>query len=280
MQVGIDSFAAAFDEGSRAVSPSDRLRQLVEQIVQADQVGLDVFGVGEHHRREFLDSAPAIILAAAAARTKRLRLTSAVTVLSAADPVRVFQSFATLDLLFPKVRRGRYPPQRGRGDEVDHGDSLTEHAPARTRGAIGMTTSRCLPGRRLSVEFVARRADRRPVRLQPGHQSMDRLHELLAQWRERVLDPRWHLRIDVTRKQAVALEVSQCRRQHPLRNPRDASLQLREPGSRCRPLLEHGDDEQAPLVTDPVQDFAKLAVVMRRQRGRRSGSSRHTVPSR
>ena len=99
MQVGIDSFAAAFEESSRAVGPSDRLRQLVEQIEHADQVGLDAFGIGEHHRREFLDSAPAIILAAAAARTNRIRLTSAVTVLSAADPVRVFQSFATLDLL-------------------------------------------------------------------------------------------------------------------------------------------------------------------------------------
>ena len=115
MQVGIDSFAAAFDDSSRAVSPSDRLRQLVEQIVHADQVGLDAFGVGEHHRREFLDSAPAIILAAAAARTKRIRLTSAVTVLSAADPVRVFQSFATLDLL----SQGRAEMIVGRGSSIE-----------------------------------------------------------------------------------------------------------------------------------------------------------------
>src|ERR1700732_4484350 len=99
MQVGIDSFAAAYDAASLAVSASDRLRNLVEQIEHADQVGLDAFGVGEHHRREFLDSAPAIILAASAARTNRIRLTSAVTVLSAADPVRAFQSFATLDLI-------------------------------------------------------------------------------------------------------------------------------------------------------------------------------------
>src|SRR5882724_6945834 len=99
MQVGIDSFAAAFDDNSRAVNPAERLRQLVQQIEHADEVGLDAFGVGEHHRREFLDSAPAIILAAPAARTNRIRLTSAVTVLSAADPVRVFQNFATLDLL-------------------------------------------------------------------------------------------------------------------------------------------------------------------------------------
>jgi alkanesulfonate monooxygenase SsuD/methylene tetrahydromethanopterin reductase-like flavin-dependent oxidoreductase (luciferase family) len=94
MQVGIDSFAAAFDENSRALNPADRLRQLVEQIEHADAVGLDAFGIGEHHRREFLDSAPAVILGAAAARTQRIRLTSAVTVLSAEDPVRAFQNFS------------------------------------------------------------------------------------------------------------------------------------------------------------------------------------------
>lgn len=115
MQVGIDSFAAAFDDSSRAVSPQDRLQQLVEQIERADQVGLDAFGIGEHHRREFLDSAPAMILAAAAARTQRIRLTSAVTVLSAADPVRVFQSFATLDLL----SRGRAEMVVGRGSSIE-----------------------------------------------------------------------------------------------------------------------------------------------------------------
>jgi probable LLM family oxidoreductase len=115
MQVGIDSFAAAFDETSRAVNPSERLQDLVEQIERADQVGLDVFGVGEHHRREFLDSAPAVILGAAAARTQRIRLTSAVTVLSAADPVRVFQEFATLDLL----SRGRAEMVVGRGSSIE-----------------------------------------------------------------------------------------------------------------------------------------------------------------
>src|SRR5712672_65220 len=99
MQVGIDSFAAAYDENSLAVGPSERLRDLVEQIEHADRMGLDSFGIGEHHRREYLDSAPPVILGAAAARTKRIRLSSAVTVLSAADPVRVFQQFATLDLL-------------------------------------------------------------------------------------------------------------------------------------------------------------------------------------
>jgi probable LLM family oxidoreductase len=115
VQVGIDSFAAAFDDAGIATSPSERLRDLVEQIEFADQVGLDVFGVGEHHRREFLDSAPAVILAAAAARTQRIRLTSAVTVLSAADPVRVFQEFATLDLL----SQGRAEMVVGRGSFVE-----------------------------------------------------------------------------------------------------------------------------------------------------------------
>jgi probable LLM family oxidoreductase len=114
MQVGIDSFAA-FDDAGLSVSPSERLRRLVEQIEYADKIGLDVFGVGEHHRKEFLDSAPAIILAAAAARTKRIRLTSAVTVLSAADPVRVFQEFATLDLL----SQGRAELVVGRGSSIE-----------------------------------------------------------------------------------------------------------------------------------------------------------------
>ena len=86
MQVGIDSFAAALDDASLSVSPSERLRRLVEQIEYADKIGLDVFGIGEHHRREFLDSAPTVILAAAAARTKRIRLTSAVTVPECSRP--------------------------------------------------------------------------------------------------------------------------------------------------------------------------------------------------
>jgi probable LLM family oxidoreductase len=127
MQVGIDSFAAAFDDSSLAVSPQDRLRDLVEQIEHADQLGLDVFGVGEHHRREFLDSAPAVILGAAAARTHHIRLTSAVTVLSAADPVRVFQNFATLDLL----SQGRAEMIVGRGSSIEafplFGFSLEEY---------------------------------------------------------------------------------------------------------------------------------------------------------
>ena len=115
MQVGIDSFAAAYLDESRTQNPADRINELVQQIERADQVGLDVFGVGEHHRKDYLDSAPAIILAAAAARTQRIRLTSAVTVLSAADPVRVFQNFATLDLL----SQGRAEMVVGRGSFID-----------------------------------------------------------------------------------------------------------------------------------------------------------------
>src|SRR5438876_11999495 len=115
MQIGIDSFAAAHDDTSRALSATQRLRNLIEQIEHADQVGLDSFGIGEHHRKDFLDSAPAIILAAAAARTQRIRLTSAVTVLSSADPVRVFQNFATLDLL----SQGRAEMVVGRGSFID-----------------------------------------------------------------------------------------------------------------------------------------------------------------
>src|SRR6266850_220928 len=115
MQIGIDSFAAAFTEDSLSISASDRLLNLIEEIALADKVGLDVFGIGEHHRREYLDSAPAIILAAAAARTRRIRLTSAVTVLSAADPVRIFQEFATLDLL----SKGRAEMVVGRGSSIE-----------------------------------------------------------------------------------------------------------------------------------------------------------------
>src|SRR5579862_5528534 len=109
LQIGVDSFAAVSSDPK--VSASNSLRQLIERIEHAENVGLDVFGVGEHHRQEFIDSAPVVILAAAAARTRRIRLMSAVTVLSAADPVRVFQSFATLDLL----SQGRAEMIVGRG---------------------------------------------------------------------------------------------------------------------------------------------------------------------
>jgi probable LLM family oxidoreductase len=117
MQIGLDSFAATASDPITGVtlSAAEQLRDLLTQIEHADHVGLDVFGIGEHHRSEFLDSAPAIILAAAAARTERIRLTSAVTVLSAADPVRVFQNFATLDL----ISNGRAEIVAGRGSFVE-----------------------------------------------------------------------------------------------------------------------------------------------------------------
>lgn len=113
MEIGIDSFAAVMISNNMATNPkqADAINFLLERIEYADQVGLDVFGIGEHHRKEFLDSAPTMILAAAASRTKRIRLTSAVTVLSAADPVRVFQNFATLDL----ISQGRAEMVVGRG---------------------------------------------------------------------------------------------------------------------------------------------------------------------
>jgi alkanesulfonate monooxygenase SsuD/methylene tetrahydromethanopterin reductase-like flavin-dependent oxidoreductase (luciferase family) len=116
MEVGIDSFAAiTASDNSERLSSTQEITELLERIEQADSYGLDVFGIGEHHRKEFLDSAPAVILAAAAARTKRIRLTSSVTVLSAADPVRVFQNFATLDL----VSQGRAEMVVGRGSFIE-----------------------------------------------------------------------------------------------------------------------------------------------------------------
>jgi probable LLM family oxidoreductase len=113
MEIGVDSFAAILPDPATGKLPSatDRMAELLGEIEVADRVGLDVFGVGEHHRAEFLDSAPAVILAAAAARTQNIRLASAVTVLSAADPVRVFQEFATLDL----ISKGRAELVVGRG---------------------------------------------------------------------------------------------------------------------------------------------------------------------
>jgi probable LLM family oxidoreductase len=117
MQIGVDSFGAVISEPATGVtvSPVERMDNLLEEIVLADQVGLDVFGIGEHHRSEFVDSAPGVILAAAAARTRNIRLTSAVTVLSAADPVRIFQEFATLDL----ISHGRAEIVAGRGSSIE-----------------------------------------------------------------------------------------------------------------------------------------------------------------
>jgi probable LLM family oxidoreductase len=117
MELGIYTFADnSLDPATRqAVSPAQRLKNLLEEIELADQLGLDVFGVGEHHRPDYVVSAPAVVLAAAAARTKNIRLTSAVTVLSSDDPVRVFQDFATLDLL----SNGRAEIMAGRGSFIE-----------------------------------------------------------------------------------------------------------------------------------------------------------------
>lgn len=113
MEIGIDSFVATSPDPvtGATLTTEQRLENILEEITCADQAGVDVFGIGEHHREEFADSAPTVILAAAAALTKRIRLTSAVTVLSAADPVRVFQEFATLDL----ISHGRAEIVAGRG---------------------------------------------------------------------------------------------------------------------------------------------------------------------
>jgi len=117
MQLGIDSFAASIADPvtGTTLSHAERMRNLISEIELADQVGLDAFGIGEHHRPEFLDASPAVVLSAAAARTKRIRLTSAVKVLSADDPVRVFQDFATLDL----ISQGRAEIVVGRGSFIE-----------------------------------------------------------------------------------------------------------------------------------------------------------------
>lgn len=116
MEIGIDSFAMnPALELLDAKGNMEAMEKLLARIELADEAGLDVFGIGEHHRKEFLDSAPSLILAAAAARTKKIRLTSAVTVLSADDPVRVFQQFATLDI----ISKGRAEIVAGRGSSVE-----------------------------------------------------------------------------------------------------------------------------------------------------------------
>jgi probable LLM family oxidoreductase len=111
MELGVYTFG---DVGP-GISPQRRLTQLIEEIELADQVGLDVFGVGEHHRDDYVVSAPAVVLAAGAAKTERIRLTSAVTVLSSDDPIRVYQQFATLDLL----SGGRAEIMAGRGSFIE-----------------------------------------------------------------------------------------------------------------------------------------------------------------
>jgi probable LLM family oxidoreductase len=118
MELGLYTFPEATPDprtGAPTVSPAQRLKDLLEEVELADQVGLDVYGVGEHHRPDFVASAPAVVLAAAAARTKKIRLTSAVSIISSDDPVRVFQQFATLDL----VSGGRAEIMAGRGSFIE-----------------------------------------------------------------------------------------------------------------------------------------------------------------
>ena len=116
MEVGIDSFAARMSGNNEwAANDTVAMAELLERMEYADKVGLDYFGIGEHHRKGFLDAAPTVILAAAAAKTSAIRLGTAVTVLSAADPVRVFQSHATLDL----ISAGRAEMVAGRGSFID-----------------------------------------------------------------------------------------------------------------------------------------------------------------
>src|SRR4051794_31251666 len=115
MELGVYTFAELAPPPGETLTAQQRLRDLLEEIELADRVGLDVFGVGEHHRPDFAVSAPAVVLAAAAARTERIRLTSAVSVLSSDDPIRVFQQFATLDLL----SGGRAEVMAGRGSFVE-----------------------------------------------------------------------------------------------------------------------------------------------------------------
>nr|WP_263326417.1 LLM class flavin-dependent oxidoreductase [Neobacillus sp. Marseille-Q6967] len=117
MEIGISTFVETTPdvETGKVISHAERIRQVVEEIVLADEVGLDVFGVGEHHREDYAASSPAVVLAAAASQTKRIRLTSAVTVLSSDDPVRVFQDFATLDA----ISNGRAEIMAGRGSFIE-----------------------------------------------------------------------------------------------------------------------------------------------------------------
>jgi probable LLM family oxidoreductase len=117
MEIGISTFVETTPnvETGEVISHAQRIQEVVEEIVLADQVGLDIFGVGEHHREDYACSSPAVLLAAAASQTKRIRLTSAVTVLSSADPVRVFQEFATLDA----ISNGRAEIMAGRGSFIE-----------------------------------------------------------------------------------------------------------------------------------------------------------------
>src|SRR5690606_17228437 len=137
MELGITTFVETTPdvETGKVISHAERIREVVEEIILADQVGLDVFGVGEHHRADYACSAPTVLLAAAAARTKQIKLTSAVSVLSSDDPVRLYQQFATIDA----ISNGRAEIMAGRGsfiesfpiigyDPQDYNDLFSENA--------------------------------------------------------------------------------------------------------------------------------------------------------
>jgi hypothetical protein len=191
MEIGIDSFIATLADPVTGVlyDPVVRLQNLLEEVELADRVGLDAFGIGEHHREEFLDSAPVIIMAAAAARTKRIRLTSAVTVLSAADPVRVFQEFATLDLISKgraEIVAGLFyrgiSPLRPRPQRLRHTLFGETRSPAQNPGKLA----------RSLVRQASSSADRSGGLPAPGTESTPRLD-----WSRRntgLLRPRWDAR--------------------------------------------------------------------------------------
>ncbi len=134
MELGVYTFAEMSPDPKtgRRIEPAQRFRNLLEEVELADQLGLDVFGIGEHHRADFAVSAPAVALAAAAARTKTIRLTSAVTVLSSDDPVRVFEEFSTLDL----ISNGRAEIMAG---------AARSSSRSRSSATTSATTIRCSP---------------------------------------------------------------------------------------------------------------------------------------
>ncbi len=144
MHLGVDSFVSSVTDpaSGRVVGPAERMAHLLEESALADEVGLYSFGIGEHHRPEYYDSAPPVILAAAAARTQRIRLGSAVAVLSAADPVRVFQQFATLDL----ISKGRIDLVVGRGSFTEAFPLFGLDLPTTTPSSARSSTCCCASG--------------------------------------------------------------------------------------------------------------------------------------
>jgi alkanesulfonate monooxygenase SsuD/methylene tetrahydromethanopterin reductase-like flavin-dependent oxidoreductase (luciferase family) len=172
MEIGICDFAEVYPDPrtGQMISPEQRLRDLLEEAELAEQVGLDVYAIGEHHRPDMVASAPPVILAAVAARTSRLRLSSAVTVLSSDDPVRVFQQFATLDL----ISGGRAEIMAGRGsftesfplfgyDLADYDGAAAAHLQRRhgARPALGIAGGRRTGGD-IGVSLFRRVRRRRP----------------------------------------------------------------------------------------------------------------------